>query len=75
MTGRDQGEADILEALCRFPRISRRDPPSKASSYAAASNRPGTTEALVLNKPAAGVYYVRVQANAASGGVSVLAAY
>jgi serine protease len=45
------------------------------SSYAAASTRPGTTEALVLNKPAAGVYYVRVQANVASSGVSVLAAY
>jgi hypothetical protein len=29
----------------------------------------------VLNKPAAGVYYVRVQANVASSGVSVLAAY
>ena len=46
-----------------------------ASSYDAASTRPGTTEALVLNKPAAGVYYVRVQAIAASSGVSVLAAY
>jgi serine protease len=46
-----------------------------ASSYAAASVRPGTTEALVLNKPAAGVYYVRVQANVASSGVTVLAAY
>jgi serine protease len=46
-----------------------------ASNYAAASIRPGTTEALVLNKPAAGAYYVRVQANVASSGVSVLAAY
>ena len=45
------------------------------SSYAAASIRPGTTEALALNKPAAGVYYVRVQANVASSGVTVLAAY
>jgi serine protease len=45
------------------------------TSYTAASIRPGTTEAVVLNRPAAGVYYVRVQANVASSGVSVLAAY
>jgi serine protease len=45
------------------------------TSYTAASIRPGITEALVLNKPAAGVYYVRVQANVASSGVTVLAAY
>jgi serine protease len=45
------------------------------TSYTAASVRPGTTEALVLNKPAAGVYYVLVQANVVSSGVSVLVAY
>ena len=45
------------------------------TTYTAASVRPGTTEALVLNKPAAGVYYVRVQASVAASGVTVLAAF
>lgn len=45
------------------------------TSYTGASVRPGTTEALVVSKPAAGTYYVRVQANVASSGISVLAAH
>jgi serine protease len=39
------------------------------------SSRPGTTEALLLSAPAAGTYYIRVQALSPSKEVSVMAVY
>lgn len=52
-----------------------RDYVPTTSSYAAASSRPGTTEALLLNKPTAGIYYIRLHAAVSSSGISMLAAF
>jgi serine protease len=45
------------------------------SSYIVASERLGTTEAMALSNPAAGIYYIRVQGVTSATGFSVLAAY
>jgi serine protease len=45
------------------------------SSYLTASVRQGNTEALALTNPVPGTYYVRVQMEVASQGISVLAAF
>ena len=45
------------------------------TAYGWRSSRAGNTEAIVVTKPTAGVYYVRVQGEQASAGFTVLATW